>query len=221
MTIDPTLLQQIETAISTVVGPGVGSFSSASDLFEAYIFSIVLDAARAEGATIEFRDVAGKLAQRLVLRSSPGHIYSTVQPYTHAVISFSGKNALEIHIGVRVAGKSGVLHECDVAVIDQDEADTCRFQQVPPRSYRVLVAVECKFYSTLLQLNLGRSFIGLTTDVSAKRTFFVTNTSSESIERLLTRRKKAWERNVVPASNLEVTRLKNAFQQCFRDYKVS
>ncbi len=221
MTIDPNLLQELETAISTVVGPGVGSFSSASDLFEAYIFSIVLDAARTEGANIDFREVSGNVPQRLVFRSSPGHIYSTVQPYTHAVLNFQGKNVLEAHVGVRVAGKSGVLHECDVAVIDQDEADTCRFQQVPPRSKRVLVAVECKFYSTLLQLNLGRSFIGFTTDISAKKTFFVTNTSSDSVERLLMKRKRDWERNVVPSSNLEVTRLRNAFQQCFRDYKVS
>lgn len=221
MTIDPNLLQELETAISTVVGPGVGSFSSASDLFEAYIFSIVLDAARAEGANIDFREVSGNVPQRLVFRSSPGHIYSIVQPFTHAVLNFQRKNVLEAHIGVRVAGKSGVLHECDVAVIDQDEADTCRFQQVPPRSKRVLIAVECKFYSTLLQLNLGRSFIGFTTDISAKKTFFVTNTSSDSVERLLMKRKRDWERNVVPSSNLEVTRLRNAFQQCFRDYKVS
>jgi len=171
LTIDPLLLQEIETAISNSIGPAIGSFPSASDLFEAYIFSILLDAAQTEGANIEFRDVSGNLAQRLIFRSSPGHIYSTVQPYTHAVIRFIGKNPLEAHVGVRVAGKSGVLHECDVAVIDQDEADTCRVQQVPPRSYHLLVAVECKFYSTLLQLNLGRSFIGLTTDISAKKTF--------------------------------------------------
>jgi hypothetical protein len=121
---------------------------------------------------------------------------------------------------IRVAGKSGVLHECDVAVIEQAEADTCRFQSVPPRSRKILIAIECKFYATTLQLGLGRAFIGLTTDMSAKRTFFVTNTSSDSIERLLTRRKRDWESNVVPSSNRDVTRLTNALQQSFRNYKV-
>jgi hypothetical protein len=219
LTVDPVLLQQIETAISNV-GPSVGSYQSASDLFEAYAFSIVLMAARAEGANVTYRDVFGNPAQNLIFRSSPGHIYSRIRPYTHAVISFLGKDPLEAHIGVRVAGKSGVLHECDVAVIDQAEADTCRFQSVPPRSHKILIAIECKFYATTLQLGLGRAFIGLTTDMSAKKTFFVTNTSSDSVERLLTGRKRDWERNVVPASNLEVTRLTNTFQQCFRNYKI-
>lgn len=220
MTINPNLLQEIEAAISNVIGPRVASYQSASDLFEAYAFSIVLAAARTEGANIAYSDVFGRPAQNLVFRSGPGHIYSRVQPYTHAVISFPGKDPLEAHIGVRVVGKSRVLHECDVAVIEQPEADTCRLQRVPPRSNKILFAVECKFYSTELKLIMGRAFIGLTTDLSAKKTFFVTNTSSDSIERLLTERKRDWERNVVPASTLEVGRLRSDFQHCFRDYMV-
>jgi hypothetical protein len=81
------------------VGPSVGSYQSASDLFEAYAFSIVLMASRAEGASVTYRDVFGNLAQNLIFRSSPGHIYSRRQPYTHAVIDFPGKDILEAHIG--------------------------------------------------------------------------------------------------------------------------
>jgi len=219
LTVDPVLLQQIEAAISNV-GPSIGSYQSASDLFEAYVLSLVLMAARAEGAAVAYRDVIGNPTQTLIFRSSPGHIYSRAQPYTHAVISFPGKDPLEAHIGIRVSGKTGVLHECDVAVIDQAEADTCRVQSVPPRSHKILLAIECKFYSTILSLGLGRAFIGLTTDISAKRTFFITNTSSDSIERLLTGRRRDWEHNVVPSASLEVTRLTNAIQECFKSYKA-
>jgi len=88
LTVDPALLQEIQTAISTVIGPNIGSFSSASDLFEAYIFSVVLSAARAEGASIAFRDVYGRAAQRLIFRSSPGFIYSTVHPIHMPLLPF-------------------------------------------------------------------------------------------------------------------------------------
>ncbi len=105
---------------------------------------------------------------------------------------------------------SHVMRECDVAVIEQSEAETCRRQQVPPRSHKVILAVECKFYSTPLHLHLAREFIGLTSDFHSKtESLFVTNSYSESVERLLTARRKTWENNIKPRVNnsLEGVRL--------------
>lgn len=41
-----------------------------------------------------------------------------------------------------------------------------------------LIGVECKFYTAPLSLGLARAFIGLGTDLTAKNTFFVTNTAA-------------------------------------------
>ena len=219
MTVVTDLLTQIQSTLSTIT-PSVSTASNTSDIFEAYVFSLVIEAANIEGATIFYRDVNGNTPSTFVFRTSPGYIFSTRQPYTHAVILFDNKPALEAHLGVRVVGKSGVLHECDVAVIEQDEAETCRKRQVAPRSSKVLVAVECKFYSTSLQLNLARSFIGLTSDLSTKQPVFVTNSASPSLEKLLSAKGKDWEHNLIPSSSVEVMRLRHKFQTAFQNFKA-
>jgi hypothetical protein len=220
MTIEDDLLNQIAGTFGSAISSSLNTTSDSSDIFEAYVFSLALEAAQTEGATITYRDVLGRIPTDFVFRTSPGYIFSTTHNYTHAVILFPSKAPLEAHIGVRVVGKSGVLHECDVAVIEQSEAETCRRRQVPPRSSKVLIAVECKFYSTPLQLHLARAFIGLTVDLSATKPIFVTNSSSDSLEKLLTGRDRDWEHNLVPSFPVEVMRLRHKFQDAFQKYKA-
>ena len=138
------------------------------------------------------------------------------------MINFQRSPPLEVHIGVRVAGHSHVLHECDVSVIDQAEAQLCRSapDRPAPRSARVRIAVEAKFYTTALALQLGRGFLGLVRDLSSDNSFFVFNREAESIERLLTYKKQHWEHNIVPANVVPVTRLTNTFQVAFKNYKA-
>jgi len=214
------LLMEIQTALGPAIGSSLTSASDASDIFQAYAFTLLIEAAQTEGAAITYRDVSGNAPTAFVFRTSPGYIFSKTRPYTHAVLAFPNKAPLEAHVGVRVVGKSGVLHECDVAVITQLEAETCRVREVPPRSSKILIAVECKFYSTRLQLNLGRAFIGLTTDLSATQAVFASNSNSESLEKLLSGRGKLWEHNLVPASSVEVMRLRHKFQEAFQHYKA-
>lgn len=220
MTLIDDLLAEIQSVLGSSITSSLSTASNASDIFEAYVFCIVVEAAKTEGATILYRDVFWNIPTTFVFRTSPGYIFSTARPYTHAVLLFPDKPPLEAHVGVRVAGRSGVLHECDVAVIEQAEAETCRQRQVPPRSSKVLVGVECKFYSTPLQLHLARAFIGLTSDLSASQAVFVTNHSSQSAEKLLSARKKIWEHNLTPQSSLEVMRLRHKFQHAFQDFKA-
>ncbi len=219
MTIVDDLLYEIANTFGSSISSSLTSESDTSDIFEAYVFSLVLEAAQTEGATIMYRNVLGNTPTDFIFRTSPGYIFSTNRNYTHAVIFFPNKAPLEVHIGVRVVGKSDVLHECDVAVIEQVEAEICRQRQVPPRSSKVLIAVECKFYSTPLQLHLARAFIGLTTDLSAKTPIFVSNSSSNSLEKLLTERDRKWEHNLVPSASVEVMRLRHKFQDAFQTYK--
>lgn len=212
--------------ITAVLGPAIAAApvaaSSLPDIFEAYVLTLAIRAARTEGGSISYVARDGKPAKSLVLRTSPGVIYSKQQNYTHVVIGFPGCPVLEGHAGIKIAGKSGVLHELDVAVLERAEAEHCRRNGVSPRSSKVLLGVECKFYASPLQLHLARGFLGLINDVSVKSPFFVTNTNSPSVEKLLSHRARhAWEKDISPAcTNTEVERLVHAFRSCFKNFKA-
>ena len=139
------LLNQVQEALGPAISPYLTTASAANDVFEAYVFSLLLEAARTETATISFEDVNGKTPNIFTFRTTPGFIFSTAQDYTHAVITFSGRPPLEAHLGVYVEGASGVLHECDVVVVDRSEAQACRVSQASPRSARVLIAPSASF----------------------------------------------------------------------------
>src|SRR5689334_11022140 len=104
MTTTSSLLTAIQAALGSTISPSLTSASDTSDIFEAYVFSLILEAARIEGANVYFRDVNGNSPSTFIFRTSPGYIFSRAQPYTHAVIEFSGKPTLETHVGVRVSG---------------------------------------------------------------------------------------------------------------------
>jgi hypothetical protein len=217
MPVNNALLAAIQSALGIVVTPSLTASSDPSDLFEAYILSIVLDAAVDLGAQVEFRNANG-VTNQFVFRTSPGFIFSTAQPYTYAAIALPNCPLLEAHIGVRIAGRSEVLHECDVAVLPQTEGQTCRQNRVHPRSSKLVLAVECKFYTVSLPLNLARSFIGLGVDIGTDESHSVVNTDSEVIEKLLAHHRRNWEHKVLPETPLNVDRLRNSFQKAFKNF---
>lgn len=216
------MLADITAALGSAISTAPLSAAAMPDVFEAYVLALVIRAAKSEGASITFLTRTGKPASTLVLRTAPGYVYSKAHDYTHAVIEFEGRPPLEAHTGIKVAGKSGVLHELDVAVLERAEAENCRLNSVSPRSSKVYVAVECKFYTSSLQLHLARSFVGLVHDLSVNSPFFVTNTSSASVERLLSHRvKHGWEKEITPTcKNAEVDRFVHAVRSTFKNYKA-
>ena len=223
MPLRPTLLADIQSAIGSALIPSLTSASAANDLYEAYLFSLIIEAARAEGASrVAFRSRNQVSPTVFVFRTSPGYLHSTAQDYGYAEIEFQGKPILEVHLGVRVAGASGVLHECDVCVLLQEEANTCRNSttSVAPRSTRVVLSVEAKYYAGDLGLHLGREFLGFLSDTSIDKSFFVVNRTSNSIEKLLSHKRKLWEHEISPPNTRDVERLRNAFQTGFKDFKA-
>lgn len=213
------ILNRIQAALGVAITPSLTASSAGNDLFEAYVFSLIVEAATEEGASVTFEGVTGGISSIFTFRTSPGYISSTAHDYSHAVIAFPNKPPLEAHVGIYVAGKSGVLHECDVAVVDRAEAQACRANQVSPRSVKVLMAAECKFYTSTPDLGLGRGFLGLNSDLS-KECFFVMNISSRSIERLLSQRlKHRCREQVVPANAGAVSLLFHSFRSTFHEYR--
>lgn len=223
MPLRPTLLAEIQSALGPALIPSLTTASAANDLYEAYLFSIMIEAARTEGATrVDFRSRTQPNPTVFVCRTSPGYLHSTAQDYGYAEIAFQAKPVLEAHLGVRIAGASGVLHECDVCVLLQEEANVCRSSptNVAPRSARVILSVEAKFYAGSLGLHLGREFLGFLSDTSIDKSFFVVNRESDSIEKLLSHKSKLWEHRISPQNATDVDRLRNAFQTGFKDFKA-
>jgi hypothetical protein len=216
----PALLQAIQTALGPAIMPSLTAASAGSDIFEAYVLSIFLQAAGIEGAAIGFRNVNGPITNTFTFRTSPGHIWSESQPYTHAEIQFPNLPLLEAHTGVYVSGKSGLIHESDVLVLLSEEAQLARQNLVPPRSKRSILSAECKFYSAGLGIGLARGFVGLCSDLSSRECFFITNISGVSAEKLLTHQRKKWQTAVQPNQVVAVNRLRNAVQDVFKDFRA-
>lgn len=219
MPVNNELIAEIEAVLGNVA-PNITTATALCDTFEVYVFSIVIDAADRAGASIEYRNITAPFNGVFTFRTGPGNIYSTAHPYTHARIQFPNCDLLEAHVGIYASGVSGVRHECDVAVLSYFEAENCRRQQVHPRCSELLISGECKFYSSNLNVDLGRSFLGLVKEIHQRNRFFVTNSGAASLERLLAHHNIRWQRQIVPASADLVNRLRASFEEVFQNYQA-
>lgn len=212
------LVNAIASAVGSLVGIGAITASADNDRFEAYVWSLVLTAATAEGAAITYKDPAKTQVTNLLFRTSPGSISTKVPAFTHASIDFPGKPELEAHIGIKIQGKSRVPHECDVVVLPTSEADTCRATNAHPRQSAIVIAMECKYYYSNLPFRLSREFLGLCKEMRAVDCYFAINTSKESVEKVLAYYRCNCETLVLPSSPGSDT-LVHAFRNAFRNFK--
>ncbi|MFJ9131427.1 hypothetical protein ACIRJS_45880 [Streptomyces sp. NPDC102340] len=152
------LVQAIEQAIG-VLQPVYRNDADESDLYEASLLVVCLDAARGAGGRAFLTQDGRSPATELRFRRSPGNLWSG--DFTHVLVRFSStQKKLEIHLGVFVAaGTSKVAHECDVVILDQQEAERSRRAMVHPRSRGVIAAIEAKHYGTSPSLGIGRGFL--------------------------------------------------------------
>ncbi|TPK63692.1 hypothetical protein FJ546_13285 [Mesorhizobium sp. B2-4-19] len=221
MPLRPEMWGDITAAIGSAVNANLSAASAGNDLYECYIWALVLEAARREGATIRLMTRSGAPATSFYFRTSPTSIFSDLHDYCHAEIRFPRSPVLEAHIGIYVSGKSRVNHECDVAVIYGDEANTCRANRVNPRSSKILLSVECKYFlSSNLGINLGRSFLGLVDDIYAEGRFFVSTQNAGSVDKLFSRHRKEYEIGLSPLGPDQEIRLRGSFEKIFRNFQA-
>jgi hypothetical protein len=227
MALRDDLLKEVENNLNAALIPTYRNSSHASDLFEAFVFSVIIQAAIEEGAQtpIQWEDTNEQPASIITFRRSPGYInYRTVR-YTHAVLAFPNADPLEVHLGIYAVGSADIPQECDIAVVKRSEAQRCRAVingNVPVKSAHILIGVECKCYQTSnISLGLGRSFLGLVKDFSSYgRYFFVFNNFYQSVEKLLSHHNQEWEHKLSPTSSKEIERLRYSFQSRFKYYKA-
>jgi hypothetical protein len=201
MTDRQDLIDQIRAELRPTINPAITSKQATSDLYEAYLLALIVRAAKAESATVTYRQLSSGTPTQFIFRTSPGLINSRVQPYTFVQIDVgSRRGPLEAHLGVRVSGKSRVLHEGDVTILLETEANRARSLNLAPRSNAVLFLAEAKFYAAPIPLGVARGFVGLRADLSAKVVYLACNTENPEATRLLDARRHDHEPDLVPAS---------------------
>ncbi len=218
-----TTLQIIKNAYNTILGAHgpVKSAGQANDAFEVYVLALVLRAAKEEGAQIRFESRDGGIFPNpLVFRTSPGRIYSTAQNYSHAVIEFDDGLSFEGHVGVYLQGLAGVVHECDVLVIDLSEGAFCRRNMVHPKRSNAAITAECKFYTGKLGIDLGRQFLGVTIDVGKEDRFFLSNSDGRSVDRVLAHHKRQRYFGLNPQNKDSEDQVVALFRSSFRNQRA-
>jgi hypothetical protein len=195
------LVDEIRRELRPAISPVITKQQGTSDLYEAYLLALIVRAAKAESATVTYRTRTSNSATRFVFRTAPGLIDSSAQEYTFVHIDVgSVRGPLEAHIGVRVSGKSRVLHEGDVILLLESEAVRARSRSLAPRSHSVLFLAEAKFYANSLPLGMARGYMGLCTDLSVKTAYLACNTGNRQATRLLDARGHEHEPGLVPKS---------------------
>ena len=166
-----TTLANLRAAISTILkaAGAAGALqlnaNTRERAFEAFVFSMVVKAARRAGATVVIKGIkSGPNPSPLVFRGGPGRLGSTAQDFAYAQCALNGTE-FEVHVDVEYQGSSGAVHEVDVSIVDALHADHIRSEPSRLPSTRYVHGVfECKFYDSTLGVALGRTFVGLAAD---------------------------------------------------------
>lgn len=80
------LRRELPSALPSALTAGGPAATAGNDLYEAFLFALVLRAARSEGYQISFADGQGRPPITFRLRRAPGRL-SSGGTFTHAVLS--------------------------------------------------------------------------------------------------------------------------------------
>lgn len=180
---------QKQLSLLSAQAPGLKSKATVPKLYEIFVLSCVARALRSIGATLVAKDSKDVPTTTLRFRLAPGLIYSPTTAPSFIEVS-RNKRKYELHGGLRIKGRSGVLHELDVCVIDRKAAVKCRLKKTAPSNGHVKLLVECKFLGKpTFPLDLGREFVGLGAEFSLRIKTIVSNTSNDEVHDLVTKHK--------------------------------
>ena len=168
--------------------------------YEAYIWSLCKQAVEEAGGHAVLTGIkSGAAPREIVLRGSPGSMASTMQDFCYINCQLE-KKEFEIHVDVQYEGSSGASHEIDASIYDHVSAEAVRSNGGLPRSSKLIMAIECKFYmSSVPSAALGRGFVGLVRDYPGTRlNAFVSNKASKNLNKYFTNKS-----NIEPFTDLE------------------
>ena len=103
-------------------------------------------------------------------------------------------------IYVQYEGCSGAIHEIDVSLYDHISAEKIRREGKIPRSDKVIMIFECKFYDrSTVSTDMARGFAGLVQDCKGNKiNAFVANNGSENLKKYFSNKS-----NIEPFTDLD------------------
>jgi len=177
---------------SATSATGLGSHydkkAKENDLYEAFILLTLLEVAVRQRWDVTIVGPDGGERDELLLRGAPGSFTNPSREYTHAVLSRRGAFDLEAHVGVKVRGESGVLHEADLLLMPRAVSEACRASGDAPGVRQAIAVLEAKFISAdSVPLGYGRGLVGLGRDMALPLGALVSTRTSDTVSRLLAR----------------------------------
>lgn len=191
MTTFDDLKNAIDTLLSTASVEALLRLNSntAERAYEAYVMGLCKKAVENQGGIATITGIrSGPDPDVIVLRGGPGNMSSRLQDFCFIDCTLGNKR-FEIHVDVLYAGQSGAIHEIDVSLYNQRDAQAVRADnKMPNTASPLLMAFECKFYTFSPGVALARQFVGLVADCSSnKLNAFLSNQANPNIDRYLSR----------------------------------
>lgn len=220
------LLKAIEGALDVALDLGYAAEAEQHDLFEAYVLTLLLEAAKDMGWSLSLRDGTGATVTAPVFRRGPGRLPSP--GFTFARMTKPGKQDLEAHLGVKVAGRTAVgvsaatmsgslLHEFDLLVLPAVDAAACRAANADPHHGVVVVHGEMKYFGGNLSLPIGRASVGMAAEcVLGGKSVLVTNRMGLTVQDLVEHHDVAFRYRVTPKSPTAERHVRSWFQSVLR-----
>lgn len=182
-----TSVAELTTELRALLGASAkfwpGKTPKLDDYYEAYLWAETVDAARRKGWIVRFVNT-GTSNDEFRFRMGPG-IFNSPIAYTYANFSVGVEHRGELHIGIRIQGDSGVLHEFDVVGIDHHQARIARLTDSHPHHGTTRLHIEAKFHKSDLTLGVGRAIVGLKSDCPSIHPFLVSRAEGSDTIRTL------------------------------------
>jgi hypothetical protein len=153
------------------------------DYYEAYLWAETIYVAKAKHWSVSYAN-AGMAGDEFTFRMGPGVLTSKVR-YTYALLSDGVSRFGELHIGIRIRGGSGVLHEFDVVALDRQSAMLARAAGSEPWHGAARLHIEAKFHGYDLSLGVARGIVGLGIDCDTVHAFLVSRATGPNTLRQL------------------------------------
>lgn len=171
-----TKLADLENQLKALLGASAkfypGAKPQVNDYYEAYLWAEAVDVARSEHWHVDFVN-AGAAKDEFTFRMGPGRLNSK-KSYTYATLSHPSRGCRgELHLGIKIRGESGVLHEFDVVALSGSAATHARATKQDPGHAGTRLHIEAKFHKNDLSLGVGRGIVGLHADCPTIHPFLV------------------------------------------------
>ncbi|MEU4161726.1 hypothetical protein [Actinoplanes sp. NPDC026670] len=196
------LLAELAAAMPTVRTPFTTA-DRAERVYEAYIFAQVVASAAECGALISYENGSEAQVKDLLLRGAPGALHVRDRGFTHALLQFGNARPIEMHVRVKVQGKS-FASESDILLLDTKTARESRDKRKLPAAVGCLLSIECKYYLVPLPRDEAIHYLGVRSNLSAKmQSLFVTNSFSAPANQCLGGEPWPYEFGVLPGTRFQ------------------